>query len=68
MFKIFYIFVNKYNNIMKKRTKKKNKPNTNKIAEDNNSLHNNSGRPWPMTPKAGVTLNRRRYELGGAYD
>ena len=67
MFKIFYIFVNKYNNIMKKRTKKKNKPNTNKIAEDNNSLRNNSGRPWPMTPKAGVTLNRRRYELGGIY-
>lgn len=52
---------------MKKRTKKKNKLNTNKIAEDNNSLRNNSGRPWPMTPKAGVTLNRRRYELGGTY-
>lgn len=66
MFKIFYTFVNKYdNNIMKKRTKKKNKPNTNKIAEYNNSLRNNSGRPWPMTPKAGVTLNRRRYQFGG---
>lgn len=23
------------------------------------------GRPKPMTPKAGVTLTRRRYEYGG---
>ena len=68
MFKIFYTFANKYdNNIMKKRTKKKNKPNTNKIAEYNNSLRNNSGRPWPMTPKAGITLQPRRYKLGGIY-
>lgn len=53
---------------MKKRTKKKNKPNTNKIAEDNNSLRNNTGKPWPMTPKAGVTLKPRRYKFGGNYD
>lgn len=65
MFKIFYTFANKYNNIMKKRTKKKNKPNTNKIVEYNNLLRNNSGRPWPMTPKAGVTLRPRRYQFGG---
>ena len=67
LFKIFYTFANKYNNIMKKRTKKKNKPNTNKIAGDNNSLRNNTGRPWPMTPKAGVTLQPRRYQFGGNY-
>ncbi|MBP3201270.1 MAG: hypothetical protein J6M39_06445 [Lachnospiraceae bacterium] len=44
---------------MKKRVKKKTKPNTNNINGDN--LRNNTGRPWPLTPKAGITLNRRRY-------
>lgn len=51
---------------MKKRTKKNNKSNTNKIA-NNNTLINNTGRPWPMTPKAGVTLKPRRYKFGGNY-
>lgn len=49
---------------MKKRVKKESEPNTNKIA-NNDNLRNNTGRPWPMTPKAGVTLNRRRYQFGG---
>lgn len=49
---------------MKKRVKKKASPNTNKIASSD-YLKNNTGRPWPMTPKAGVTKERRRYQLGG---
>lgn len=48
---------------MKKRIKKKNRPNINKI--NGGSLRNNTGRSWPMTPKAGVTLNKRRYQFGG---
>lgn len=48
---------------MKKR-KKKTKINTDKIA-NTDALRNNTGRPWPLTPKAGVTLNRRRYQSGG---
>lgn len=48
---------------MKKRIKK-NKQNTNKIANSDN-LRNNTNRAWPMTPKAGVTLRRRRYNFGG---
>ena len=52
---------------MKKRIKKRNKGNTNKIVNTNNNLSNNTGRPWPMTPKAGVTLTPRRYQLGGKY-
>lgn len=48
---------------MKKRVKKKNRPNINKI--NGGSLRNNTGRAWLMTPKAGVTLKLRRYELGG---
>ena len=28
-------------------------------------LHNDTGRPWPMTPKAGVTKQRSRYKIGG---
>lgn len=67
LFKIFYTFNSKYDYIMKKRIKKRNKGNTNKIANTNNSLSNNTGRPWPMTPKAGVTLTPRRYQLGGKY-
>lgn len=49
---------------MKKIVKKESKPNTNKIA-NNDNLRNNTGRPWPMTPKAGVTLKPRRYQFGG---
>ena len=49
---------------MNKRTKKKVKENTDKIASAD-TLRNNTGRPWPLTPKAGITLNRRRYQLGG---
>lgn len=48
---------------MKKR-KKKTKINTDKIT-NTDVLKNNTGRPWPLTPKAGVTLNRRRYQSGG---
>lgn len=79
------------NLIMKKRKKKKDKQNTdklvtedsltntnnftdiNKFANNDNqviptdSLRNYTGRPWPMTPKAGVTLQRRRYQFGGNY-
>lgn len=66
MFKIFYTFNTKCDFIMKQRIKKK-KRNTNKIG-GNNTLRNHSGRPWPMTPKAGVTLRRRRYNIGGIYD
>lgn len=54
------------NLIYEERVKKKSKPNTNKI--NGGSLRNNTGRAWPMTPKAGVTLKRRRYELGGTND
>ena len=52
---------------MKKQIKKKDKPNTNNINSTtiNNSLRNNTGRAWPMTPKAGVTFNKRRYQFGG---
>ena len=49
---------------MNKRIKKKDKPNTNKLASAD-TLRNNTGRPWSLTPKAGVTLNRRRYQSGG---
>lgn len=49
---------------MKKRTKKKAKENTDKLVSAD-TLKNNTGRPWPLTPKAGVTLNRRRYQSGG---
>lgn len=31
------------------------------------SLRNYTGRPWPMTTKAGVTLKRSRYKFGGNY-
>lgn len=48
---------------MKKRKKKTNQ-NTDRLASAD-TLRNNTGRPWPLTPKAGVTLNRRRYQLGG---
>lgn len=66
MFKIFYIFNTKCDFVMKRRIKKK-KRNTNKIG-GNNTLKNRSGRSWPMTPKAGVTLRKRRYNIGGVYD
>ena len=51
---------------MRKRVKKSNKLNTNKI-NDNNSLIDNAGRSRPMIPKAGVTLYRSRYKFGGKY-
>lgn len=45
--------------------------NTNKLANNQiaptDSLRNYTGRPWPMTPKAGVTLQPRRYQFGGNY-
>ena len=66
MFKIFYTFNTKCDFVMKRRIKKK-KRNTNKIG-GKNTLRNHSGRSWPMTPKAGVTLKRRRYNIGGIYD
>lgn len=53
---------------MRKRIKKKNKSNTKGISGKSLSLRNTTGRPWPMAPKAGVTLNRRRYQIGGKYD
>ena len=37
--------------------------NSNKSASKNTSTKNN--RPKPMTPKAGFTSTRRRYESGG---
>ena len=49
--------------LMKKRVKKS-KQNVNKIA-NSDVLRNNTGRAWPMTPKAGVTLKQRRYNFGG---
>ncbi len=52
---------------MKKRIKKKVKANTDKIP-NNDNLKNNTGRAWPMTPKAGVTLKPRRYQFGGIND
>lgn len=52
---------------MKKRKKKKINPNTDKLASAD-TLRNYTGRPWPMTPKAGVTLQPRRYQFGGNYD
>lgn len=67
-------------NIMNKRIKKKDRENTNTIngnkidttKVNNNdvkrdSLRNYTSRAWPMTPKAGVTLTIRRYQLGGKY-
>ena len=48
---------------MKKRIKKKPKQNTNNI--NGNDLINDTRRPWPMTPKAGVTVERRRRQFGG---
>lgn len=39
--------------------------NTNNVKRD--TLRNYTGRPWPMTPKAGVTLRRRRYNCGGKH-
>ena len=39
--------------------------NTNNVKRD--SLRNYTSRPLPMTPKAGVTLRRRRYNCGGKY-
>lgn len=54
---------------MKKRVKKKDKLNINNISgtqiDTTANLRNYTGRPWPMAPKAGVTLVRRRYQLGG---
>ena len=56
---------------MKKRVKKKDKPNINNISgtqiDSTTNLRNTTGRPWPMTPKAGVTLSPRRYQFGGKY-
>ena len=51
---------------MKKRKKKKPKVNVDILASAD-TLRNNTGRPWPMTPKAGVTLQPRRYQFGGNY-
>ena len=48
---------------MKKQIKK-----TNSASKTRTKLNNDTGRPWPMTPKAGVTLNRKRYQIGGKYD
>lgn len=49
---------------MKKRTKKKDKPNTNKLASAD-SLIINKKKQRIMTPKAGVTVERRPFKFGG---
>lgn len=49
--------------VMNKQIKRTNKP-----SKTRTKLKNNTGRPWPMTPKAGVTLTRRRYQIGGKHD
>lgn len=38
-----------------------------KSSSKRNSPTNNSGRPRPMSYKAGVTKNRTRYNDGGEY-
>lgn len=40
----------------------------NKLSKTRTKLRNNTGRPWPMASKAGVTLTRRRYQIGGKHD
>ena len=49
---------------MKKRVKKKTKPNTNNINGDN-LINNPNVRTEPLTPKAGFTLKRSRRQFGG---
>lgn len=48
---------------MKKQVKR-----TNSASKTRTKLRNNTGRPWPMAPKAGITLTRRRYQIGGKHD
>lgn len=48
---------------MKKQVKK-----TNTASKVRTKLTNNTGRPWPMAPKAGITKTRRRYQIGGKHD
>ena len=36
-----------------------------KSKRSSTTVRNTSGRPMPMTPKAGYTQTRRRYEAGG---
>lgn len=54
---------------MGKSTSKSNSKNSSKSrSKSTTSSKLNSptpGRPKPMAPKAGVTVNRRRYEKGG---
>lgn len=46
-----------------KKTKDINKP-----SKTRTKMNNDTGRPWPMALKAGVTKTRRRYQIGGKYD
>lgn len=48
---------------MKKQVKR-----TNHASKTRTKLRNDTGRPWPMAPKAGVTTTRRRYKIGGKHD
>ena len=48
---------------MKKQVKK-----TNSASKTRTKLRNDTGRSWPMTPKAGATKTRRRYQIGGKHD
>lgn len=48
---------------MKKQIKK-----TSNASKTRTKLTNDTGRPWPMAPKAGVTKTRRRYQIGGKHD
>jgi len=50
--------------------KGKTKSNTRSNSKSTSKSKLNSstpGRPRPMAPKAGVTVNRRRYEKGGGW-
>lgn len=49
---------------MKKRTKKKNKFNTNKLASADSLIIDKKKRKI-MTPKAGITVERRPFKFGG---
>lgn len=45
---------------------KSTKSSNTKTSSTKKSNTNNNGRPKPMTPKAGYTQTRRRYDYGGS--
>ena len=50
---------------MAKSSSRRSAKNGTKTSAKRNSPSNNTGRPRPMAPKAGLTKNRTRYEEGG---